>query len=181
MSKMHEVTTAIRGPNTELPHPHRLSNGFQSTQSIVVDEANDKNNNQQTSNKNVLKKTQVFSPQSQPESNQTSNRIDKDNDNRRDNSADQTIDDVATKSTSAVKSLRNDVLKSLPKANRSTLSVFRDKGQPIAHKDGATVRATIIAVNDSKTNCNTETTLSRTSNECHNGKSSFYRIFSFLI
>lgn len=173
MSEMHEVTTAIRGPNTELPHPPRLSNGFQSIQANGVGDANDKNNNQEKSNKNVLKKAQV-PPTPPPKSKRQSNGIDTDNKNRSDNNEGDAINEAVSRPPLPVQSLRIDggVQKSLPKTNRSTLSTIRDKGQAATHEDGATVCTAITAdVNVAKTNCDTESTHSRTSNECHNGKS----------
>lgn len=171
MSETHEVTTLIRGPNTELPHPQRTSNGYHTTQSIGVGDANDKNNNQEKSSKNVLKKAQV-PPPTLPKSNRPSpNGIDRDDTNRPDNCRGRTLNEAASRPPSAVSSpgIVDDVQKSLPKTNRSTLSTIRAKGQPTTHEDGATVRATNTAVNDSEANCSIETTHSRTSND--NGKS----------
>lgn len=172
MSEMHEVTTAIRGPNTELPHPQRLSNGFQSIQTNGVGDANDKNNNQEKSNKNVLKKAQV-PPPLPPKSKRQSNGIDNDNKNRSDNIEGDPIIEAVSASSLPVQSVKIDggVQKSLPKTNRSTLSSIRDKGQAATHEDGASVCTAITAVNVAKTNCDTESAHSRTSNECHNGKS----------
>lgn len=171
MSKMHEVKTAIRAPNTELPHPQRLSNGFQSSQTNGVGDANDKNNNQEKSNKNVLKKAQKPPPPpTLPKSKRQSNGIDRDSKNRSDNSAGDPTNEAEALPLQSL-STDGSVQKSLPKTNRSTLSTVRDKGQAATHEDGATVCSAIIAVNVAETNCDTESAHSRTSHECHNGKS----------
>lgn len=174
MSQMHEVTSASRRSNAELPHPQRLPNGLHATQSTDVGESNDKNNNQEKLNKNVLKKAQV-PPPTLPKTKRPSNSIDKDDTNRRDNIGGNTINEATSRPPTAMNSMGmvDDVQRSLPKTNRSTLSIIRDKGQLATHEDGATVCATMTAAaaaNDSQANCRTETTHSRTSNECHNGK-----------
>lgn len=171
---MHEVKTAIRGPNAELPHPQRLSNGFQSTQTNGVGDANDKNNNQEKTNKNVLKTAQKPPPPpTLPKTKRQSNGIDRDNKNRSDNSEGDPTNEAVSRAALPLQSLSTDggVQKSLPKTNRSTLSTICDKGQAATHEDGATVCTAITAVNVAEANCDTDSTHSRTSNECHNGKS----------
>lgn len=166
MSKMHEVTTVIRRPNTELSHQQRLSNGFQS---IGADDTNDKNNNQEQTNKNVLKKSPPpLPPKLTSKTKRSLNGIDSDN-----NAA--TVSRQTSTLSVKLPPIDDDPQKSLPNTidNRSKLSTICAKGQTATHNDGATVRATITApVSNSKTNCNTEYYAnSTTSNECHhNGK-----------
>lgn len=158
MSEMHEVTTVIRRQNTEFPHPQRLPNGLQSTQSIGADGANDKNNNQEKSHKNVLKTVQVPSTPYKSKS----NGIDIVNDNNhRDNDG----------GIAMISQRIGAVVQSLPKTNRSTLNTIHNKGHSAIYEDGDTARATVDAINDNKTNCGAEPTHSRISNECHYGKS----------
>lgn len=169
MSEMHEVTTVTRRPDEPSPHSQRLSNGGAS----FVGDANDKNNNQDKSNKNV-KRAKLPPPPTLPKSKRQLNGIDKDNNNRRDNREGLTINDATSRSPWAVKSMEivGEVRNSLPKTNRTTLSTNCDKGQPAAHGDGATVYATISAVDDGEMDCDTEHAHSRTSTEYHTGKSS---------
>lgn len=173
MSRMHEVTTVIRRPNAESPHPQRLSNGCPASQLSGVGDANDTNNNDEKSNKIVLTKAPKVPPPTLPKSKRTPSGVEKDDRNLPYTRGDNTTSEVTSRSQSVASSLEmiGDVRNSLPMANRSTSNTIRDKIQPAKNEESAANRTTNTnAVNDSNTKCSAVTSPSWISNECHNGK-----------
>lgn len=165
MSEMHEVTTVIRRPTSELPQ--RLLNGYQSTN--TRSNQNDDNNNKDKSNNNVNKSVPRKSiPPTPPPKLTKSKKL----------TSAKCVESSITSLATPVQSISNGS-KAIDEHDES--NTISDKGQTVISDDDDNIAATAnvaaaidaavdIANEDDAGERDKESSLSRTSNNCHSGE-----------